>query len=282
MSNLLRAGFARLFRDKVFWICNAVLFLLGVYISFDRYLATVMYDSIRESADNIVFVFLGYGGVFYAIFNALFIGREYSDGAIRNKFIIGHTRVSIYISNLIVAAVGNIMITLAYTLPAAAISIPALGWFEKPTEFIVVTFIALLILSVAYAAVFTALSLLNTNKAVNAVVCMSMALLLLVAAVAVRDALGEPESFYYGYTAEIDDNGEVHEISASEMPNPYYIGGMKRTVCKAFIDVSPGGQSMQLTMFETDAPEILALYSVGITAAATAIGLVLFKRKDIK
>ena len=251
MTKLLRAGFARLFRDKIFWICSAVMAAFGVYIALDQYIASKRFDMFNPTADEIIFIFLAYGGMVYAIFCALFVGREYSDGTIRNKFIVGHTHASIYVSNLIVTAVGNIIISLAYILPALVIGIPALGWFQRPISYIAVTFIALLILAAAYAAVFTMLSLLNSNKAVNAVVCIALATLLLMAAVTMRDQI-------------------------------YYASGFGKQILSILIDLSPAGQSMQLTMFSTDKPEILALYSIGLTAALTAIGIVLFKRKDIK
>ena len=282
MSNLLRAGFVRLFRDKFFFICTAAMFALGVYIALDQYMASKQTDWYHPIPDNIVFLFLGYGGLVYAAFCALFIGREYSDGTLRNKLMIGHTRDSIYVSNLIVTAVGNIIITLAYILPAAIISTSVFGWFQRPTSFIFITFIALLILAVAYAAVFTILSLLNSNKAVNAVVCIALAIVLLVAAIAMRDMLYSPESYSTGYIMEMDENGVIHETVAPEEPNPYYISGFKRQIVEVLVDLSPGGQSLQLPMFENDSPEILALYSVGLTAAVTAIGIVLFRRKDIK
>lgn len=251
MINLVNAGFARLLKDKIFWICCAAMAAFGVYIALDQYIASKRFDMYHPAADEIVFTFLVYGGVFYAVFSTLFIGRDYSDVAIRNKFIVGHTHASIYISNLIVAAVGNIMISVAYILPATVIGIPALGWFQRPASFIAITFIALLILAVSYAAVFTMLSLLNSNKAINSVVCIALAFLLLIAAVSMRDEL-------------------------------YYANGFGKHILRILIDLSPGGQSMQLAMFSNDRPEILALYSVVLTAAITAIGIVLFRRKDIK
>ena len=282
MSKLLRAGFARLFKDKIFWLCTAAMFAFGVYIALYQYVVAKQADWFNPVADNIVFLFLAYGGLVYAAFCALFIGREYSDGAIRNKFIIGHTRASIYISNLIVTAVGNIIITLAYILPAAIISVFAFGWFQRPTSFIVITFIALLILAIAYAAVFTILALLNSNKSVNAVVCIALALALLATAVSMRALLYSPESYSPGYVMEMDDDGVIHETPAPEVRNPYYVSGFKRQILSVLVDLSPGGQSMQLTMYENDNPEILALWSIGLTAAISALGVLLFSRKDIK
>lgn len=38
---------------------------------------------------------------FCPIFCSMFIGTEYSDGTIRNRLIVGHTRKSIYLSNFL-------------------------------------------------------------------------------------------------------------------------------------------------------------------------------------
>lgn len=282
MINLLSAGFARLFKDKIFWICNAALFVIGVYMAIDRYLASKLYDSYKLIADEIVFLFLAYGGIVYAVFCTLFIGREYSDGTMRNKLMIGHTRVAIFFSTLVVAAVGNVIISLAYIIPAAVIGVSTLGWFERPTELIVVTFIALLILAVAYAAVFTVLSLLNSNKAVNSVICIILVLALVITASKMFSALQKPETYSPATFIEVDENGEMYELISEEVPNPYYISGLKRQIYQVLIDLSPGGQSMLLSSLYSENPEILALYSAGLTVVTAAIGLVLFKRKDIK
>lgn len=282
MTKLLRAGFARLFNDRIFWICNAVMAVLGIYIALDRYFATIIYDSFHEAPDDAVFAFLSYGGIVYAIFSALFVGREYSDGTIRNKFIVGHTRVSVFLSTFIVTAVGNVIITLAYVIPAGIISVATLGWFERSEYIIGVTFIALIILAVAYTAIYTVLALLNSNKAVNAVVCVILSLALVIVANAMFSALNEPEFYSPAAVYEMDDNGVIVQTDAPEVPNPYYITGVKRQVYQVIADILPGGQSAQLPFLQSDHPDILALWSLAVILVTNGLGILLFSRKDIK
>ena len=51
-----------------------------------------------------------------AVFIGVFVGTEYSDGTLRNKLIIGHSRSSIYISNLIVCTTAGIIMHLTYII----------------------------------------------------------------------------------------------------------------------------------------------------------------------
>lgn len=282
MSRLLRAGFVRLFKDKIFWICNAVMLIYSLDITLDTYFASVKFDWYSPEMDDFVFRFLAYGGILYAVFCALFIGREYSDGTMRNKLVIGHKRLDIFLSTLIVSSVGCVIMTLFYILPAALIGIPTIGWFKKPFQLIFITFIALLILAVAYAAMFTVLALMNSNKSVNAVISIVLVIGLLMAGATMYNALNEPEFYSPATVMEMNDDGEIAAVEAPEMPNPYYVSGFKRQVYQILADVSPGGQSAQLTSLYSENPEKLALWSVVLTAVLTAVGVLLFSRKDLK
>lgn len=65
--------------------------------------------------DGCLFEGLPLMGLVSAIFTSLFIGSEYSDGTIRNKLVVGHSRMRIYLANLIVCSIASILISLAYT-----------------------------------------------------------------------------------------------------------------------------------------------------------------------
>ena len=67
-------------------------------------------------------------GLVAAVFISLFVGSEYSDGTIRNKLVVGHSRMRIYLANLIVCSIACVLISLAYAAgikgsPAEAIII---------------------------------------------------------------------------------------------------------------------------------------------------------------
>ena len=87
MNKLLRAGFARLAKSRIFWICTAVSFGIGVISSITRYREMMDITGYSYSMEDILFTNCIFMPIFSAVFAGLFIGTEYSDGTIRNKLI---------------------------------------------------------------------------------------------------------------------------------------------------------------------------------------------------
>ena len=95
MSRLLSAGLIRLKKSKLFWLFCGLMFALGLFFPASLYLQAQKYN-LATTIDQTFFSHVMYMGVISAVFVSLFIGTEYSDGAIRNKLMIGHSRISIY------------------------------------------------------------------------------------------------------------------------------------------------------------------------------------------
>lgn len=113
MSKLLSANFMRLKKDKFFWIGIIFMFAAGVLYP------TMIYRDVQKTGiiNTVDDAFCGctlFIGVVMAVFCSLFIGTEYSDGTIRNKITIGHTRTALYLSNAIVSATVSIFMCAAF------------------------------------------------------------------------------------------------------------------------------------------------------------------------
>ena len=82
MSKLLKAGFFRLKKDTIFWV---FLFLsIGIAgITLYRF-----YDINLPKLDRLINEYIWYIGLLIAIFVSIFVGKEYSEGIIRNKIIV--------------------------------------------------------------------------------------------------------------------------------------------------------------------------------------------------
>ena len=81
--NLLRAGFYRLKKDIIFWLFLFVTIGASIFALF----------RIAESGDgtnlyNYINEYLIYIGLFMSMFISIFVGKEYSEGIIRNKIIM--------------------------------------------------------------------------------------------------------------------------------------------------------------------------------------------------
>lgn len=272
MNKLLTANFARLKKDKVFWIGMAFMFAAGIF--------GVVQKCINDPAstpDQLLFIFPVLIGIVTATFSSLYIGTEYSDGTIRNKLIVGHMRSTVYLSNLITCSAAGLFMCLSYLAAVAALGFPLLGFPEMNAGAAIILLLISFVMMVACSALFTLLCMLNQNKAAAAVICILMIVALLVLASMINSRLEAPE-FYDGYVFT-DTLGN----SASEpVRNPQYLEGTKREIYQFFLDFLPTGQAVEISTQSTPHLWQLPLYSFLIILASTGGGVLCFHKKDIK
>lgn len=273
MNKLMAANLARLKKDKVFWLGIAFLFVFCVIILMKNY-----QDSAGSVAvDNFFFGYTMFVSIVSAIFCSLYLGTEYSDGTIRNKLIVGHPRGSIYLSNLIVCIVANLLMMLAWLIPAVALGFPLFGSLTIDIKTFLLMFTGSLIMIAALAAVFTLISMLVQNKAFAAVAAVVGIFVLIFAATYIANALDEPAS-YPGYEMGADSS----VVSSEEVPNPNYLSGTKRTVYETILDIIPTGQALQYMSLTAIHLWRMPLYSLAILIITTSAGIFVFRKKDIK
>lgn len=83
MYKLLKAGLFRLKREMSFWLFIFLSFGIAIFILFKGYIA---YNEVM--IDKLINEFTLYIGIFIAIFVSIFVGKEHSEGIIRNKIIV--------------------------------------------------------------------------------------------------------------------------------------------------------------------------------------------------
>ena len=133
------------------------------------------------------------------------------------------------------------------------------------------------ILSSVFTALFTLIAMLCQNKAHTTAGCILLTFALLFAGVYISSTLEEPEYLAaYSYT----ENGVT--VEEPEQKNPYYISGVKRQVYECLLDLTPGGQVIQIGEMGAKKPVMLAVYDGLILLLVTSFGLVLFRREDLK
>ena len=273
MNKLLAANFVRLKKDPVFWMGMLFMFAFCVIILIKNYL-----DLRTDVAlDNFFFGYAMFVGIVSAIFCSLYLGTEYSDGTIRNKLIVGHTRVSIYLSNLIVCIAASLFMMLAWLIPAAVLGFPLFGSLTMEIKAFLLVFAGSLVMIAALAAIFTLVSMLIQNKSFAAVATVVGIFILIFAATYIANALNAPAS-YSGY--ELSNESGV--VSSEEIPNPDYLSGTKRTVYETILDILPTGQALQYMSLTAVHLWRMPLYSLIILITATGAGVFAFQKKDIK
>lgn len=269
MTELISAGFTRLFKNKVLWLLCAVMFAIGIFTTFKT--------DTDFPLNKVFFLYAALIGIASSVFITLFTGTEYSDGCVRNKLVVGHGRASVYLSNLIINSLAVLILCLANIIPTCAIGIPRLGLLVDETKLSLLLIAASFLLALAYSAVFTLLSMLITNKAYSAVICIILAGILLFTGAVINSRLNEPE-FYEGYSYTL--NGQ--QFSEETEPNPNYISGNLRKFVEALFDILPSGQATQINTQEAENPGLFMAYSAAIIIVTTGFGLILFRKKDLK
>lgn len=283
MNKLLSAGFSRLWKNKFFWLGMILLPGLVAFALFSNYYDMKQYN-FSFTIDGFLYGCFLFIGMFTSIFAALFLGTEYSDGTIRNKLVIGHSRTAVYLSSLAVCFVSSLLVCLTAIIITYALGIPLFGTPETPVLAIVQEYAFGVLVIAALSGLFTLLAMMITSKSVSAIVCTVGIFALLFISMYILQRLLAPEMIVYGYDAAFEYDGVVDgSVIPLEQPNPHYLTGTVRKVYEFFQDFLPTGQGIQLAQFGyLQHPLQACLCSLFVTAATTVGGILAFQKKNLK
>ena len=279
MSKLLSSNFSRLWKNKIFWLCMGGMLVYAVVYMLSAGQKT--FSSLTGEVytlEHYYFQFLLYVGFFFAVVSSMFLGTDYSDGTMRNKLIVGHTRTNVYLANLIVTFVAGLLIMCVWFI-GALVGVPTLGFFTFTPVNLVGYFVFCILLVAAYSAINTFIAMLSSNKTTTVLISLALAFGLLLCASTIYNALEAPETI--NSMAGISISGVAAPVGEA-VPNPSYIGGTMRAIFQILLNVLPTGQSVNVAFLKVEQPYIMILSSVAVTVGITALGIVLFRKKDLK
>ncbi|MCH5260526.1 MAG: ABC transporter permease subunit [Lachnospiraceae bacterium] len=285
MIKLLRGEFIRLFKSKIFWLGTIFMFCSAAFTIYSRWMTMQKFPDYYSSPDGILLSGSEFIGIVIAVVMGIFIGTDYSHGTIRNKLVVGHSRVKMYFSNLIICIVASLLMYFAWLVAVAGGAV--LGFtrnFEMSAGNIAAEILISVFASSAMSAVFLLISMLVTSRSTGVVTVMILSLVMFISALMISARLNESEYFdAYDYVIT-DSAGNTFEIHEDMQKNPYYLEGTKRKIYEILYDVLPNCQVRQLAIGDglTDNMKFFPLYSVSIIIVATAAGVLLFRRKDLK
>ena len=204
MSNLIYAEFSRLFHSFIFRL--ALLFSAGfsVFVVLMRFVdvqknaaiyATL--DPSYSNVDGLLFV----GGLYIvfaaSVFLGIFVGTDYSDGTLRNKILIGHSRFSIYLSKLVVCTIADILLHLVYLMLTLILGWLFLHGITIPaTELLKFSVLGILAFA-AFSALLLMISMLIPSKAAGSITGLILTVAMFFTMLVVNDILRAPE-YYEG------------------------------------------------------------------------------------
>lgn len=277
MSELMSAHLFRIKRDKTFWVCVAVMLVcsVGVMLNGCRQAGSMAAYGYQMNLERYYFTLAPAVGLFAGVFSGLFLGTEHSDGAVRGKLIVGHSRRQVYFASLLTNILAALMITAAWLI-GGLVGIPVLGLWKMSGIAVAINILVAVGSAVAIAAMFTLLGMLVTKKSNGVVAAILLFLGLLLTASWVYNALMEPE-MTAGFIMTVDG------VQTAELtPNPNYVSGVMRKVLELILDILPTGQEALLCNGGIVRPLLNLVASGAITVFTTLAGMAVFERKDLK
>lgn len=284
MNKLLSANFMRLSKNKIFYLAMIFMFCLGLWAVIMRYKDIKnIPDYPFSSPDGLLFTGSMFISIIIAVFIGIFVGTEYSDGTIRNKLIIGHSRIKVYLSNLIVCITAAFLIHLMYIAVIVCLGIPIIGKFEIPAKTLIPFILCSFFTVAALSAIFLLISMIIHSKAAAAVSAIILSIVFIMSALSINEMITAPE--YYQPYAYFDESGTIQQSEPTK--NPRYLTGSKRAVYQTLYDLLPVCQFLQIS--ETSDELIkdgkltkFSLNSFSIIVITTGAGVILFRNKDLK
>ena len=280
MRKLLSANFSRLWKSKVFWVLEGFCFGFGVfaYILVAINTRNLGQGWLEYEAHSYFYLPIMFIAVIVAIFACFFIGNDYSDGTLRNKLVVGHSRVNIYFSFFLTVCVAAVLFLLAHVLAMVIVGLPLSGAAVLThVELQPWRIMNFLLTAIVYAAIFTLLSMLDSNMARNVVVSLLVACILIFAGLYFYGKVSAPEHIQL-----VTHQSDGSLLLQDGPPNSDYLTGMTRIVYHCITMILPSG-SVMLSLdkslgFDWRNP----LCSVVMILLLTVSGISFFKRKDIK
>lgn len=261
MRNVLSANFLRLRHSRILWLCTAYMLCDGLRLFYG---ASQMAGTTRWAPS---FQFLWLGGIVFAVYCSFFVSGEYAEGGVRRKVVSGAPRPAVYLANWLSCTAACLLICAFYIIPNWALEYLLVGpaggleYIRTPGQ-TALFLLECVVVILSYTAIFTMIGMNIQHKTGGPI-----AVLLAAAGL-----------IYLGHSSR--DTLLLHFQSPESWP----LSPLAMLRCRLFAEWLPGGQAIHCIHLDMNwwSPQGMILRGLAVIAAATAIGLALFRRKDLK
>lgn len=260
MRNLLCANFHRMRKSRTFWVCMALMMFYGLRMVY----------SLRDNSgtiDSPTFLFFTDVWFLLAAWYSSFISGEYGDGAVRNKLMVGAVRPDIYFANLITCIAAGLLMCAVFIIPNWTLTYfffrhtSAVHYVSSAGE-VTACLLAGALVIVSYSTIFSMVGMNIQHKAAGPV-----AVILTACVIYLNGLICDTELTLY-----------------RQAPERFSYSGFKLAYLRFFAEWLPGGQGRYYVTHTGNSGKapMLAACSLAVIAASSGIGLLLFRRKDLK
>ena len=293
MIKLLKGDFIRLFKSKIFWLGVIFMFGFAAMAVFTKWNDSRLYPDYYNPPDGILLAGAAYIGIVIAAFIGIFIGTDYSNGTIRNKHIMGHSRTKMYLSNLTVCITASLIMHIVYiAVIVGAAGVGVTRKFEMSVGNVAAQTLISIFSIAALSAILLFVSMLISSRSVGVVAAIILSIMLILADGHISSRLREGEYKAPGYTIVSAEDGSLVTTPIDPVKNPRYLTGAKRKAFEFINDLLPINQIDQLiygkpggsseNSEENNTSAFLPLYSLALTAVISTAGVLIFRKKDLK
>ena len=274
MIKLLKAGFFRLKKDIIFYLFIFLTIGMAGFMLYRYYNNNIIFKN--TYLDEIVNEFIIYIGFFIAIFISIFVGKEHSQGIIRNKIIVGHSRIAIFLSNLIISIVVSIFGELIYLIIVLLIGIPLFGQMKMTLTQFLMTMLNTTLIIISFCTIYNFIAMLCSDITLSTIIC----IILFIALFILQEALGSIVHVNKYIENGYFENGNKHIIS--QEPNPNYPGDDKVKQARLFYLAIPEGQAMEIKNTRLEYLKQMPIYSITLIIIINILGIYIFSKKELK
>lgn len=271
MIKLLKSGLFRLKKDVIF---KLFIFLTIVITGFTLFRFNI---NGKVQLDRVINEFIMYIGLFIAIFVSIFVGKEYSEGIIRNKIIVGHSRILIFLSNLIISIIASVLCEIIYLILIFIIGVPLFGQMQMPFSQFAMVILNTILVIISFCTIFNFITMICSEITISTTMCILLFIAMFIAQGSF--SLIANSSKYITQTY-IDENGNTSIIS--QEPNPNYPGDLKVKIAQTIYLSIPQGQAMEIENNDLKSLQQIPIYSIVLICSINFLGIYLFSKKDLK
>lgn len=272
MYSVLKMFLYRCRCSRLFWISVAASFAAGIIFG---YSTRGYYFGDKGSFDD---MFIAPLFVIECGFISLMIGREYSDGTIRNKLIAGKRRGNIYSANVVMAVLSTTLFVVVFVIGCMIMSYSGtLKYLKLDTRITVL--IAFFLINYAWASIFVFVSMLISSREMGVLINLALVIGIMFASYQVEHLLGQPEfltqenvinsvelspeeissihkgTFYGNYWYEENPDGMITYykdiLNEEKVPNPKALGPITKAIFTHIDYFMPYGQVNTYVSFLT-------------------------------
>lgn len=274
MRNVLSANLMRLKKSPVFYLGLLAHIAIGVMRVFA--VRSDLLWGFDLSLEDAFFDYVLMIPFTAAVLTPLFLGTEYSDGTLRNKITVGCRRVDVYFAGLITVLIAALLFCTVHALTVLAVGTPLDIPFIFDAKAILFNMLGTLFTVISVCSLYSALCLNCSHKAAVSVGCIILYFFMMILttnAFAILDANANGEAIVtMTATDMVVEKGSL---------NPYYLPAWKEAAYQFTVDFIPTGQATQFCIV-TDRTVTLILHSIAFIVLTSGVGMLLFRRKDLK